>query len=139
MNTLYLTVDEKKLFDALSDGLKEGWEVEAEKQEYTDTKERYKMRLSFLKLSDPTLLDFKEKVQNAKSEEEIKELMEGFDFKGVSQSDLAELFFALGPKDVSILMRLQLAEVKNDKDVEIVAALSNIRHELLKSLTAHFS
>jgi len=139
MNTLYLTADEKKLFDALSEDLKEGWEVEEEKQVYKDTEDRYRMRLSFLRVSDPALLEFKEKAEKAKSKEEVAKLMEGIDLKGVSQSDLAELFFALGPKDVSILMRLQLSEVKNDKDVEVVSALSNIRHELLKSLTAHFS
>lgn len=139
MNFLQLTEDEKPLFAALPEVLREGWEVHTEERTFEDTKEHFATRLSFVRLHDPKLHVFKEQLENAKSPEEAVAIAEGMDLSQVRQADLAELFFAMGPGPLSLLISRILKTAKDDADVQAVAALSLIRGSLLKSLSIHFS
>lgn len=138
MTVLHLTEAEQKLFDALPADVKEGWTVENESRMFTDSPKRYAMRLSFLRLRDPQLLELKEKLQGAKPEQ-IASLLQEVDLKDVQQSDLAELFFALGPAPIYTLIEYTLKNAQSDREVEAVAGLGLIRGALLKSFSTHFA
>ena len=139
MNFLQLTEDEKALFASLPAGVREGWEVHTEERTFTDTKEHFATRLSFVRLHDPKLHVFKEQLEKAKSPEEAVAIAGEMDLSQVKQADLAELFFAMGPGPLSLLISKLLKTAKEDTDVQAVAALSLIRGSLLKSLSVHFS
>ena len=53
--TIYLTAEEKVRFDALSDELKEDWEIKDEVNNYEESAEKQRMRCKLMKLSDPAL------------------------------------------------------------------------------------
>jgi len=53
--TIYLTAEEKVRFDALSDELKEDWEIKDEVINYEESAEKQRMRCKLMKLSDPAL------------------------------------------------------------------------------------
>ncbi len=127
-------MQEQVLFDTLPDALREGWETEAETLSYEDTPQRRMIRLSLLRLHDPKLLAFREQAKQAQSAEEIAVLMESIDLKDVDEGDLAELFFALGPVTLSLLIAALLRTVKTDTDIEGITALTVIRHSVLASL-----
>lgn len=139
MNTLYLTQAEHKTFDAFSDALKDGWEVEAETAQYTDTRQKQLIRLSLVRLHDPKLVALRESVQKCSTKEEVIALLQEKDLTDVGNDELAELFFALGPATLSGLIYAVLAQSSTDKDLEALAALTLIRHTMLSALTAHAS
>ena len=136
MNTLYLTADEIKLFDALSDDLKEGWETEEETIVYEDTEEQRNLRLDFMEISDPVAKDIQEKAKGAKSPQDAGAVLEGYDMGNLAEDDMWEVFFALGPDVLTSMIEKFFAEVKDDKGVENISTLSIVRHELLANLTS---
>ena len=133
MNTLTLTKEEEKAFAELPEAVREGWDVQAETIRYEDTPAKQLMRLSLLRLHDPALLALREKAGRAGSGDELVALIQGMDVSAVDDSDLAELFFALGPTVLSELIAVQIASAKTDADVEGVQALTVIRHSILSS------
>ena len=134
MNTLYLTSSEQALYDNLSVDVKDGWEVETEELTYDDTYEQQIIRLSLVRLHDPSLIALRDKAAQTHSLEEVAALMRNVDLKMVEEDDLAELCFAIGPSALSQLISLLLAQAQTDKDIEGVTALSVIRHAVLRSL-----
>ncbi len=133
MNTLLLTSDEKKVFDALPASLKEGWQVEEEKIFFEDSLESRNARFSLMRLHDPMLLKFRENAERATSEEEVVKMMQEMDLRSVADDDLSELFFALGPTILTGLVDAMLGAVKTDKDLADIDALLVIRHSLLEA------
>ena len=134
MNPLFLLREEQAAFEALSSDLREGWEVEMETATYEDSVEKQIMRLSILRLHDPTLKELRDKAQSAGSVEEVATLLQDFDLKDVDEDDLAELFFAMGPTILSQLIASLLASAKTDDDIEGITALTTIRHSVLHAL-----
>ncbi len=134
MNPLYLTSSEQALYDNLSVDMKDGWEVETEELTYDDTYEQQIIRLSLVRLHDPSLIALRDKAAQSSSLEEVAGLIRTVDLKMVEEDDLAELCFAIGPSALSHLISLLLTQVQTDKDIEGVTALSVIRHAVLRSL-----
>lgn len=134
MNTLYLTAEEQRLFDALSSDMREGWQTQMEDERYADSADKQMIRLSLVRLHDPRLLKLKKQAEQAGSIEEVATLIQSMNLKDVDEDDLAELFFALGPAALSRLIVDLLAAAKSDSDVEGVTALTIIRHSILTSL-----
>lgn len=134
MDTLFLTGREMKLFDALPSAVKEGWTVERETMTVEETPENIRTRLSLLSLHDPKLRAFQKKAQSMNTPEELASLVSDTDLKDVSDADLAELFFALGPTALSSLIEHELQHATTDDDLDNVDALVTIRHSLLSSL-----
>ncbi len=132
MNALSLTAEEKKMFDGLSAKVKEGWEAQEEKGSYQDSPEKLSTRLALLRVHDPKLLEFQKKAAGL-SAEKLSELIAKTDLTGVTDDDLAQLSFAIGPTILTRLIGGLLQAVKTDDDLEGIAALTVIRHSLLES------
>lgn len=135
MNTLYLTADEKKLFDALPAAVRDGWVIELEQRTFVDTPEKRNMRFSLVRLHDPKLLAFRDRIASMSSADALISVMKDMDMQGVSEDDLAELFFALGPNVLSVIIPALITAATTDASLEEVCSLSVLRRSLLSSFS----
>jgi len=134
MKNVYLTSAEQEVFNRLSEAVKDGWEVVQEELTYADTREKQIMRLSLVRLHDPSLLSLRNKALKMGSISEVVSLIQAMDLSLIDEDDLAELSFALGPIMMSHLITLLLVKVTSDTEMEGVTALTVIRHAILRSL-----
>ena len=125
---LYLTAEERKLFDSLPEKLREGWIIKEEKGTYQETEQKRMLRLTFLNLHDPQLRAFQDKAKNARTHEEFLKLIEKVDLRKASQEDLAELFFGLGSEGMSVVIQSLLPLAKTDEDLNGISFISTIRN-----------
>jgi hypothetical protein len=131
VNILYLTTEERRVFDALAASVREGWEVQEERPIQPDSVLQRAARLSLMRLHDPKLQAFQEKARQLSSETDLLRLAQDMDLSGVSDDDLAELSFALGPVALSALIGFLLRSTKTEKDLQDVASLLVLRHSLI--------
>lgn len=130
MKTLYFLPQEQALFDALPDEVKGDFEVKTTEMTYEDTPEKRVARLRLLHFENSGIKDMQAKAINATSEEELQEIATSFDFKQLSQHDLTEIFYAMGPNVMTSLITKQLPEVKTTDDLDGVTALCTFRNFL---------
>lgn len=136
MTILYLYSNERPLFDALTADIREGWMVQEEAVHYKDSEERMMMRIEMLRLHDPSLVALQKKTQQSASLEDIASMLQETTLKGVQDSDIASLCFAVGPDVLSRVIVNMLGAAKTDKDIEIVTALTTVRHEILDAYSS---
>lgn len=133
-HTLYLTAEEKKLFDGLPDTLREGWVVEGEQIHFVDSDKHRITRAKLTKFRDPRFTKIHTEILNADSPEKTLSMLETMDIS-MQDEDFVSLLFALGPDVISTFIHFLLTEVKSDKDVATISALSFIRHSLDSALS----
>jgi hypothetical protein len=133
MNTLHLTPGEQQLFDALPGDLREGWQTQAETLTYADTPAKREVRLGLMRLHDPLLLKVRDATQHSSTAMEMVDVLKNINLKDVDEDDIASLFFALGPNDMSHLIAHLLQNAKTDLDLEGITALTVIRHSILEA------
>ncbi len=134
MKTIYLTAQEKNIYDALPDDVREGWEVEDETVSYQDSDAKRATRFALLRLHDPKLLAFRDVASKVKNIEDLNVLNQRSDLSDVQDADLAELFFALGPEVLTHLIGFLFPSISDDEALEDIVALTVIRHSFLTSL-----
>ncbi|MDD4287343.1 MAG: hypothetical protein PHN33_03260 [Candidatus Peribacteraceae bacterium] len=134
MNVLFLTAEEQKAFEALSAKLRDGWEVELEHGDIRDDAAHRAMRLQLLHLHDPTLLAFVKCGSTLNDVDAIVALMSTTTLKNVSDADLAELCFALGPVSLTKILGMLLPKVQTDDELEAVQAIAFVRHSLISAM-----
>lgn len=130
---LYLTADERKLFDVLPEKLKEGWEVKGEKGRIKDSPQQRVLRAMFLHVEHPSLRELQQKAKQGLSDKEFVNLCRKIDLNKVPQTDLAELFFVVGSEGMSVFTSVLLQQAKNDDDLDSIAALSAVRRAFIES------
>ena len=130
LTTLYLTAKERSLFDGLDDELREGWTAEEEQIAYKESDERQKVRLSIMNIQDQRLQDFMKKSHTAKTSEDLLTMISDVDFSQMNDSDLTEIFYALGPNTLSQLLSQLLWDATDDSHIEEIASISTMRHLL---------
>jgi CII-binding regulator of phage lambda lysogenization HflD len=69
------------------------------------------------------------------TEAEAKKLLEGVNMDELSDADIAEFFFLVGPEFVSLQIGLLLVSAASAKDLEAITALSDVRHTLFAKFT----
>ncbi|MCF7844498.1 MAG: hypothetical protein K9M03_01565 [Kiritimatiellales bacterium] len=134
MNILHLKPAEKELFKKLSKELQEGWSVEEESQSYEETPEKSNVRLRLLRVHDPKIASFMDAAEKKKDANDLAELVLDTDLSGVSEAEIAKLFFVLGPTPLGKIIEALMQTVSEDNDIKDIAAIATIRHELLSSL-----
>ena len=127
---LYLTAEEKAVFDGLSDELKEGWTVVVENIDYEETPMKQRIRFDVMNVQSPGLQDFQEKAKAVSTKEEIETLASELDFSAFNDVDITELFYALGPFSIGELITRFLGEAKVDEDIQGILGMSALRHLL---------
>jgi hypothetical protein len=139
MPTLHLTAHERELFDALTPALREGYEIVEESLRFEDTPERQKLRLESLHLTSPALKAMGDKLSGEMSLDEMAAVFDSFNADKMTDSDLGQLFFGVGPGVMSFYVREYLKAVKDDEDLMNIVALTQLRHIVLESLNQAFS
>lgn len=134
-HVLHLTSAERSLFDALSPSLREGWTVKAETLSYTDTPKARELRFAISRFHDPKLLSVRQQFKNVKTDAEYLKLMESIDLGALSGTDLGQIMFALGPDALDAILKHTLTTASDDADLVMAGNFSELRHELLESLT----
>ncbi|OIO55353.1 hypothetical protein AUJ46_01520 [Candidatus Peregrinibacteria bacterium CG1_02_54_53] len=130
MNTLFLTTEEQKVFQALPDKLREGWTMEVERLTAYETVEELAMRQK--------MASFDEFPQIALLAKQVSEgsALEKLSLHDVPQEVLPELCFTIGATGLTVLMAKLLSVMQNDEDLEGLMGLSLLRHEMLLSNAA---
>ena len=134
-NILILTADEKKIFDSLSDTLKDGWKVENEVPLPPDSAAKRKARYELMKIQNAELQSLVQQSMNA-DVDVLATKIDEMDLSTMSYADLIELFFALGPVSLSAIIAHLLSEARTDDDIRNIGALTAICHSLLPSSNA---
>ena len=134
---IHLTKAEQTEFRTLPAVITAGWEVVDEQIEFLDTPERRYARLDLMKLdAGSPLQETFDALRADTDENSIVAIAECIDPQSISEHDLREVLFVLGPSSVSVLISKALMLVKTPEDMDGVAALSDIRHELIASSKA---
>ncbi len=135
MHTLHLTKEEQKLFAKLSPDLTKDLSVEAETLSYEDTPQRRAIRLKLLKVQDSSILAFLESAKKAKDNEGFIEAVKSVDLTKMSSDDLSELFFAIGPDAIGVILHGVLLAAVSRQDLDVAVSLSTIRHGVLEAFS----
>jgi hypothetical protein len=131
MTTLFLTGEEQKLFDGLSKELQNGWKTEEETLTYEDSDEQRKTRLQLMRFTSPALVHLKTKLTAAGSAQEVQQLIKGLQQSDITEHEWLELLYGVGPDVISLLIQTMLQAAKTDEELELVMALTALRHEIL--------
>jgi hypothetical protein len=138
VTALYLTAEEKKMFDGLPQKLREGWTVELETGTFQDDEDHMRMRQQMARFHDPELRRLQKKIMD-KSEKEIADVIREVDLSNLSDDDLSQMYFVLGPQVLGSVIRVLLADVSSDDALEGLASLTNVRHLLFESVPVALS
>lgn len=135
MYTLHLTKDEQKLFAKLPAELTKDLSVVAETLTYEDSPQRRKIRLKQLTIVDASLKKFLQTAALASSEKEFGSMISALDLDSISENDIAEILFAIGPDGIAFMISQALSNAQGKDAMELACTLSLVRHEMLEALT----
>lgn len=104
--TIFLTAEEKELFNPLSDDLKGDWELKDEVINYEESADKQRMRCKLMKLSDPVLQKAFDEIQSieANSQEAFAAWVDSLKLAELNDEDINEIFYALGPVSISKML-----------------------------------
>jgi hypothetical protein len=136
MQPLKLLAGEKKSFDVLTPGLKEGWTVESENKECYEQPEDLAMRYRITELDHPACLEILEKIRDAKDSKDIERIAVSIDVLALPSQELRKLFFVLGSRVLSGMIGYLLSNVAGDDDLAAIVGLTQIRHSLFLANSA---
>jgi hypothetical protein len=125
--TLYLTDKEQKLFEALSSDIQEGWSVEQETQTSYESPAALDMRVQISSWKDDPL------VQDIVKSVEADKKPENATLPELSEEQLADFFFTIGAVGQTLFIVALLQDAKDDDDLQGVAHLTQMRHQMLKT------
>lgn len=124
-NMLYLTENEETSFAALPESLREGWVVEREEGTAYEDEEVLKVRAGMARFdSYPELKGLAAQVASGQA-------LSSSQIDKIPESILPELYFTMGARGVGRLIVMLLRNVTTDEDVEGLAGLTHIRHDIL--------
>jgi hypothetical protein len=128
-DTLFLTPDEQTRFGTLPEALRQGRDVETETSTNLESDEQLEIRRQLASFKDdPTAIALADAIAAGKPASEWPE---------VPQAVLPELYFTIGARGVTAMINALLGEIADSEDIDLLAALTFIRHELLGTNDAH--
>jgi hypothetical protein len=133
MNTIYLTQAEQRLFQALPEKLRSFWTVSPEKIGYEESQAKQRVRCKFMKLS-PALKKGMDQIGAISSQESFEKWAASIDISKLTDNDLKEVFYALGPVSIGRMLEQMIPGAVSGDDVEAVAAIAAIRHVIFTPL-----
>lgn len=129
-HALYLTADEAAVFNAFNERLKEGWTIESISALSEESPSELLFRLRMAKVHDNALNSI---IESLLKERDIAAATRKIDFSKLSHAAMGELFFLLGVRVLSAMIRHALTDATTDEDIEGIAGLSHIRSMLSES------
>jgi hypothetical protein len=133
MTVLYLTATEKAMYEKLPKSLRDGWSVVNESITTYETAEELHFRYQIAHFEHPSCAAVAKAAKDVQSVKDIERIAATCDVAALSREQLAELFFVLGTKVLSFMILYLLERVKDDQDVEGLAAFTAIRRMLVET------
>ena len=127
---LYLTKDEKKLYDKLPAALKKAWGGEVVEETGTAWETEEELNRRILALSGPGTPGAKEFAEKIRGKMERKENWQQVDLSEIPQEMLPAMLYILGARGLSTMIQAVLAEA--NPHVESVTTFSEVCHILLQ-------
>lgn len=134
MDELFLLPAEQEAFSALPVELQKGWMVEREEYRFQDSSERQMLRFRMLRLRDPVFVSYRDRLVAATSPVELQSIVRTLDLSKIGNHEYTKLLFALGPDAMTLMISDAFETVQSKDDIEVIAALSGLRHLMLESL-----
>ncbi len=132
---MYLTSDEQRAARKVLVDHGNGVTVQEESVRFDDSEDALAVRRSLVAFQSPTLKALLPKLAKATSEAEVKDMLGSVNMDDLSDADVAEFFFLVGPEFVSLQIASLILAASSRADVEAIAALSEVRHTLLQKFT----
>lgn len=126
---LCLTEDEIPLFDALPSTLKEGWSVEVVDPCHEELRD-WEVRVKNFLPEGPLFDEIRDLATTVDSEKEFEKRMKLLNFKNLDYDHLLKMYFVLGTRLLTAMIRHTLENAKDDEDVEGAMTLSIVRANL---------
>lgn len=133
MNTIRLTQAEQRLFQTLPENVRSAWTVSPEEIEYQESHAKQRVRCKFMKLSS-ALQKSVEQIGALASQESFEKWAASIDVRQITDNDLREIFYALGPVSIGRMLEQMIPHVVSADELEAVAAIAAIRHILFTPL-----
>ena len=122
MITTYFTPQESKAFAALAAPLREGIAVEQETLTYADTLEDRQVRFEVMRLHDSALLSLRSRVLEVTSDQDFLSLAKSIDLSKMSDHDMTQLLFALGPDAMTAIIEDLFERATTREDSELISS-----------------
>lgn len=129
--TLFLTANEKKIFDMLPADVKKGWSVKAEKRVFKDSKEDFRLRWTKIRFKSEKLRTLERKLASAKSMADVQKGMANVDLSDLPKEDIIGTLFIGGPDMVGAAILSALVAVRSSTDLTRIVSLIEARSVLL--------
>lgn len=128
MDSLLLTQEEAEAFSRLSADLREGWTVEPESGTAFEHPKQIQMRMHMSSLKKyPFFRSFAEKL-------DAQDTADMYAMIGdIPEECYAEMFFVIGARGLTYMMRSLLTSATTDDELKAIAAWSQIRHDILSA------
>lgn len=127
---MYLTATEEVLWQKLPASLREGWEVTEEAHIAYERPEELRMRAHIASFQKhPAVQALTQKLAGGASVEEVS-------LDDIPEDVLPDVYFTMGAAGVKTLIGALLPRIQTDQDVEGLASLTEVRHELLAANAA---
>lgn len=107
--------------------------MEAENISYEESEAKQRVRCKFMKLS-PKIQKSMSSVASAVSPEGMEKWVASLDLQSLTDDDIRELFYALGPVSIGRILERTIPLVQSDTDLEAVAAIAVLRHVIFTPL-----
>ncbi len=130
---LYLTPAERASATFLSEPWTNECVVQEETMAFADTDKLLQVRRSVAAFEDPRL----KKMQKAttKNQHDLAKEVEAMDMSALSDADVSQFFFVLGPTFLSGVIATQIMATKTPEDLQALCDLTQVRHGLLDIFT----
>ncbi len=133
MDILFLTSVEFSLLEQRFPQFAEVYTHAEESHTFADSARRMMLRLSLVRLRSPSLIALRDRITSAQTLEDAVAIIADHDLAGVPDEDLSQIVFALGPDVLSQVIWMLIRRAKHMEDLEQVAVLSFLRHEILSA------
>ena len=135
LTTLYLRQDEKAFVPGLPQDLLVGITLEDETLTFNDTDKRRSLRFRLLRLTNPALIAWRDRLLAAKDQGEFGSILQTLDLRtAASSTEMTRLLYALGPDALSIILRSMILDCSSSEDLELILSIAGLRHLMLQSL-----
>jgi hypothetical protein len=133
VDILFLTKAEYGLLRQRFPRFSEHYTYAEENHTFRDSARRMMLRLSLVRLRSASLIALRDKITAAKTLEDAVSIIAEHDLKGVPDEDLSQIVFALGPDVLSQVIWMLIRKTGSIHNLEQVAVLSFLRHEILSA------
>ena len=130
----YATPSERAFLEGLPETWREGLDLREETLTYADTEASARERMRTMRLTSPSLIAFRRETAGLTKEVEVERMLGALSSISMTEAELLDICFALGPFPLADLVSRQLRAAVDRNDVANAAATTELRHMVLQSL-----